>query len=61
MRDYELKVITPDGKRSTVEMSGNDGEHAAMRYADLHRGTTVLAWREPRHGIFVLGNGRIIQ
>ena len=61
MSDYELKVITPDGKRLTVPMSGKDGEHAATRYADLHRGSTVLAWREPQYGLFILGNGRITE
>ena len=61
MRDFELKVITTKDKTITATMPGRDGTHAAERYADLHRGHTVTAWRTPRHGIFVLGNSTISQ
>lgn len=50
---YELKLAT--GK--VVEWDGDDGEHAARRYVDVHRNAAVVAWREPRHGLHVLGRG----
>ena len=56
---YELKVVTDAGQRIVAKMDGTDGEHAAERYADLHRGHTVYAYREPRHGLFVLGRGAV--
>lgn len=54
---YELKLA--DGR--VVEWEGSDGENASVRYVDAMRvagksdGGGVVAWREPRHGIHVLG------
>jgi hypothetical protein len=45
---FELKLA--DGR--IVEMTGEDGPHAARRYADLHQ-VTVIAWRAPRVGLHV--------
>lgn len=44
MATYELKLA--DG--SVVTWNGKDGTDAAARYADAHRETAVIAWREPR-------------
>lgn len=53
---YELKLA--DG--TVVEWDGDDGEHAARRYVDVHRDAVVVASRPAdRHGIFVLGRGVI--
>ena len=51
---YEL--LTGEGK--TVKWEGSDGVNAAERYVDCHRDETIVAWREPRHGLFV-GAGNI--
>lgn len=48
MATFELKLAT--GKVVTWE--GRDGEEAALRYADAHRDSTVVAWRHIRHGLF---------
>jgi hypothetical protein len=48
-REYELKL--KGGKVATWQ--GRDGIDAATRYVDVHRTATVLAWREPRHGLFI--------
>ena len=54
---YELKLA--NGK--WVRWQGADGEDAAYRYADAHRGVTVVACREISTGVFVLGRaGQII-
>ena len=48
-RRFELKLAT--GK--VVEWAGEGGEDAARRYVDCHRDAVVVAWREPRFGLFV--------
>jgi hypothetical protein len=55
---FELKLA--NGKRAV--WTGTDGTDAATRYVDCHRDAVVIAYREAdRHGLHVLGNGRIIQ
>lgn len=49
---------TADGK--TVQWPGEDGEDAARRYVDCHRGVTIVASKPIRHGLFVLGGGTIL-
>ena len=44
MATYELKIAVG----SLFTWSGKDGTDAAVRYADAHRETAVIAWREPR-------------
>jgi hypothetical protein len=46
--DYELKL----GSGKVVTWAGSSGENAALRYADAHRGETVVAWRDIRYGVF---------
>lgn len=46
---YEL--LLADGRK--VLWEGETGMGAAMNYADLHREDTVIAYRAPRHGIFL--------
>jgi hypothetical protein len=41
---YELKLASG----AVARWEGTGGENAAERYADVHRGATVIAWREPR-------------
>lgn len=50
--EYELKIITPEGKNKTITWEGKDGMEACIRYADAFRGSAVVAWRDVRHGIF---------
>ena len=47
-REWELKLQT--GK--TVTWTGKTGEDAAWRYVDCHREATIIAYRQPRYGIF---------
>lgn len=60
---YELKRA--DGR--VVEWPGEDGEDASRRYVDAMRvagkpdGGGIVAWREPRHGVYVLGRGARIE
>ena len=49
-RPFELK--TADG--GVVSWSGRDGADAAARYVDAHRETVIVAWREPRYGVYVV-------
>lgn len=46
---YELRLA--DG--SVVTHDGTDPINAAQRYVDRHRDAVVVAWRTPRHGLFV--------
>ena len=46
--EYELKLY--GGK--VVTWPGSDGVNAAHRYADAHRGDTVLAFREVKTGVY---------
>lgn len=56
---YELRVVRPGGSHAViVEWDGDNGEHAARRWADCHRGGQVLAWRNaPGYGVHALGRG----
>ena len=47
-QQFELKLST--GK--VVEWEGSDGKAAAQNYAAAHPEAVVIAWREPRHGLF---------
>ena len=49
MRRYELKLAS--GKVTT--WTGVSGDDAARSYVDGHRSAVVVAWREPRYGLFV--------
>jgi hypothetical protein len=60
--NYELKL----SKGRPIIWSGTSGENAAVRAVDAARVAgrpiVVVAWRpapEDRHGLFVLGGGRI--
>ncbi|MDP2945876.1 MAG: hypothetical protein Q8N61_00255 [bacterium] len=55
-QEFELKLAT--GK--FVTWNGQDGEEAARRYVDCFRGVKVVAWRWPRHGLFI-GMRRILE
>lgn len=48
---FELKLSTGE----VVTWDGRDGVDASERYVDVHRDAAVLAWREPRHGLFIGG------
>ena len=55
---YELKL----SNGQIVSWAGNSGESAAMRYVDMFRDTTVIAWRPIQHGVFNYNhNIRIIE
>jgi len=48
--EYEFELKLASGKM--VTWNGTDGIDAARRYADAHRGETVIAWQWPRYGVF---------
>lgn len=52
--EYELKVIK-NRKTVTKTWDGKDGLNACARYADAHRGETVIAWRAIQTGVFTGG------
>ena len=54
---FELKL--DDG--SVVLWDGTSGEDAMRRYADTFRGSVVVAWRYPRHGVVVADLIRIVE
>jgi hypothetical protein len=54
---FELKLR--DG--SVVLWDGTSGEDAMRRYADTFRGSVVVAWRYPRHGVVVADLSRIAE
>ena len=57
-QEFELKLAS--GK--VVTWTGETGEDAAYRYTDCFQGTTVVAGRPIRHGIFLYNPGmRIIE
>ena len=60
MNKYELKITTAEGKDKVVTWLGKDGEDAAIRYADCHRGATVFATRPVRFGVYVVHPNQII-
>lgn len=55
-REFELELT--NGK--VVTWHGTDGENAARRYVDCKRDTGVIAWREIRHGLFVVHPSQIV-
>lgn len=57
---WELRIREGQRER-TVHMRGTTWEHAARRYADLHRTTIVVAWRRCQcPTVEVLGDARRI-
>ena len=57
MPEYELKLKSS----KVVVWEGKTPEDAARRYVDCHRDQVVVATRPyPRHGLFLLGTGRIV-
>ena len=49
--EYELKLA--DGRVARIT-GGSDAQYACRRFADMNPGTTVVAWRVVRHGLFIL-------
>lgn len=52
--EYKFDLKLQDGR--VVTWNGSDGEDASMRYAESNREATVIAWRWPRHGLFIGAN-----
>ncbi len=57
---FELKTTTPEGKKKVVTWSGKDGLDACRRYSDCHQGHIVFAWRNIRHGIFLVDSRALV-
>ena len=55
MTRYELLTDT----RKVVTWTGQDGPDAALRYADAHPNATIIAWRTPRTGVYVVHPNQI--
>jgi hypothetical protein len=51
MSERHFELLLASGAVATWD--GTSGENAAVRYVDCHRDETVVAWREPRYGLFV--------
>jgi len=45
---------------AVVRWDGRSGEDAAQAYVAGHPGVAVVAWRQPRYPISVLGRGRVL-
>ena len=60
-REYNLKIVTPEGKAKIVTWTGEDGRIACERYAACFTGTVVRAWREVETGVFFYNGNQFIE